>query len=122
MFGLTGAERSPIRNVQLASLLALTAGILNSVGFVAVAAYTSHMTGLTATVADALVLGFSQAAWLAVTALIGFGLGAITCAVIFNWGRHRGLQGRYANVLPLEALLLLGSGRAACRERRCQYV
>ncbi|NYG60431.1 uncharacterized membrane protein YoaK (UPF0700 family) [Nocardioides daedukensis] len=110
MFGLTGAERSPIRNVQLASLLALTAGILNSVGFVAVAAYTSHMTGLTATVADALVLGFSQAAWLAVTALIGFVLGAITCAVIFNWGRRRGLQGRYANVLLLEALLILAFG------------
>lgn len=113
MFGLTGAERSTLRNTQLASLLALLAGVLNSVGFVAVSAYTSHMTGLTATVADSLVLGFDDLAWLAVVALVTFVLGAMTCALVFNWGRRRGLHGRYANVLVLEALLILAFGLLA---------
>lgn len=113
MFGLTGSERTDVRNAQLASLLALLAGVLNSVGFVAVSAYTSHMTGLTATVADSLVLGFTGLAWLAVVALTAFVLGAMSCAIIFNWGRRRGLHGRYANVLVLEALLILAFGLLA---------
>ncbi|WEV76832.1 hypothetical protein O9K63_09480 [Janibacter cremeus] len=41
---VAGPDRTPALNHQLASLLALVAGILNSVGFVAVAFYTSHMT------------------------------------------------------------------------------
>ncbi|KQY56286.1 MULTISPECIES: YoaK family protein [unclassified Nocardioides] len=113
MFGLTGSERTTVRNVQLASLLALLAGMLNSVGFVAVSAYTSHMTGLTATVADSLVVGFDELAWLAVVALAAFVVGAMTCAVVFNWGRRRDLRGRYANVLVIEALLVLAFGLLA---------
>lgn len=113
MFGITGPDRNVLRNVQLASLLALLAGVLNSVGFVAVSAYTSHMTGLTATLADSVVLGFSELAWLALVALIAFVLGAMACAIIFNWGRRRGLQARYANVLVLEALLILAFGLLA---------
>ena len=54
---VAGPVRTPHHNVQLAALLALNAGVLNSVGFVAVSVYTSHMTGLTASVADQLVLG-----------------------------------------------------------------
>ncbi|MDT0202121.1 YoaK family protein [Nocardioides sp. AE5] len=110
MFGLTGPDRTPLRNAQLASLLAFQAGVLNSVGFVAVAAYTSHMTGLTAIVADSLVLGFGELARLAVTAIVAFVLGAGTCALVFNWGRRRDLRGRYANVLVLEAMLILAFG------------
>lgn len=113
MFGITGPDRNVFRNVQLASLLALLAGVLNSVGFVAVSAYTSHMTGLTATLADSFVLGFDELAWLALVALTTFVLGAMTCAIVFNWGRRRGLQGRYANVLVLEALLILFFGLLA---------
>lgn len=113
MFGLTGPDRTTPRNLQLASMLALLAGFLNSVGFVAVAAYTSHMTGLTATMADSVVLGFDHIARLAVVALVTFVLGAASCAVLFNWGRRRELQGRYANVLVLEALLVLAFGLLA---------
>ena len=43
---VAGPVRSPAHNVQLAALLALNAGVLNSVGFVAVSVYTSHMTGI----------------------------------------------------------------------------
>jgi len=110
---VAGPVRSPRHNVQLAALLALNAGVLNSVGFVAVSAYTSHMTGLTASVADHMVLGGSA---IVVTGLLGiatFVAGAAACAVLFNWGRRRELRGRYANVLVLEALLVLLFGLLA---------
>lgn len=110
---VAGPIRSPRHNIQLAALLALNAGVLNSVGFVAVSVYTSHMTGLTATVADQLVRG---GATLVLTGLMGiatFVAGAAACAVLFNWGRRRGLRGRYANVLVLEALLILLFGLLA---------
>lgn len=113
MFGLTGPERSLRRNVALASLLALQAGVLNSVGFVAVAAYTSHMTGLTSIVADSVVMGFDDLAWLAVVAICTFVLGSMTCALLFNWGRRRDLHGRYANVLVTEAVMILAFGLLA---------
>lgn len=115
LLDVAGPVRSPRHNLQLAGLLALNAGVLNSVGFVAVSVYTSHMTGLTATVADQLALGGSV---LALTALLGlacFVAGSATCAVVFNWGRRRELQGRYANVLVLEALLVLAFGLLADR-------
>ena len=54
---LAGANRTARRNRWLAAVLTLVAGTLNSVGFVAVSVYTSHMTGITASIADHLVLG-----------------------------------------------------------------
>ena len=51
LLNVAGPRRTPALNRHLAYLLALVAGVLNSVGFVAVAVYTSHMTGLTAMVA-----------------------------------------------------------------------
>jgi uncharacterized membrane protein YoaK (UPF0700 family) len=110
---LAGADRNARRNRYLAALLALIAGMLNSVGFVAVSVYTSHMTGLTASVADHLVLGSFSLVWVGLEAIGSFVLGAMTCALLFNWGRRRGLHGRYANVLVLEALLILAFGGLA---------
>jgi uncharacterized membrane protein YoaK (UPF0700 family) len=112
---LAGADRTLRRNQYLAALLALIAGTLNSVGFVAVSVYTSHMTGLTASVADHLVLGSFSLVWVGVEAIGAFVLGAMTCALLFNWGRRRALQGRYANVLVVEALLILAFGAVADR-------
>jgi uncharacterized membrane protein YoaK (UPF0700 family) len=112
---LAGADRNPRRNQYLAALLALIAGLLNSVGFVAVSVYTSHMTGLTASVADHLVLGSFSLVWVGLEAIGSFVLGAMACALLFNWGRRRGLDGRYANVLVFEALLILAFGGLADR-------
>jgi uncharacterized membrane protein YoaK (UPF0700 family) len=110
---VSGPHRTPARNRQLASLLALIAGILNSVGFVAVDVYTSHMTGLTATVADHLVLGGSRLVAVGATAIASFVAGAMACAVVFNWARRRHLRSKYANVLLLEGLLILLFGALA---------
>ena len=110
---VAGPVRSPAHNVQLAALLALNAGVLNSVGFVAVSVYTSHMTGLTASVADHLVLGGSAIVLTGLLGIATFMAGAAACALLFNWGRRRGLRSRYANVLVLEALLVLLFGLLA---------
>lgn len=110
---VAGPVRTPRHNLQLAALLALNAGVLNSVGFAAVAVYTSHMTGLTATVADHLVLGGATLVVTAALGIVTFVAGAATCAVLFNWGRRRELRGRYANVLVLEAVLILLFGLLA---------
>ena len=94
-------------------LLALTAGIVNSVGFMAIGLYTSHMTGLTAMLADGLALGAARVALLCVTGIGSFVLGAACCALLFNWARRRGLRSRYAIVLLVEAALVLLIGLLA---------
>ena len=71
------------------------------------------MTGLTASVADHLVLGGSAIVATGLMGIATFVAGAAACAVLFNWGRRRGLRGRYANVLVLEALLVLLFGLLA---------
>lgn len=112
---VAGARRTPELNRHLALLLALVAGILNSVGFVAVGVYTSHMTGLTATVADALVLWRPALVLTGLIALLSFVSGAMGCALLFNWGRRRGLHSRFANVLLVEGSLMLLFGLLAER-------
>lgn len=112
-FALAGPDRSPATNWQLSALLALIAGVLNSVGFVAVAFYTSHMTGLAATVADQIVLGGARIVALGATAIVSFVLGAASCAIVFNWFRRRQLRSRYASVLAIEAVLVLVFGALA---------
>ena len=110
---VAGATRTPRRNRHLANLLAFIAGMLNSVGFVAVSVYTSHMTGMTASVADHLVLGSMSLVGIGLEAITCFVVGAAVCAVLFNWGRRRHHEARFATVLVLEALLILAFGGLA---------
>ena len=110
---LTGATRSERGNAHLAYVMAFVAGAINSVGFVAVAIYTSHMTGMTAMVSDQLAAG----QWLLLlppgTAILAFLAGSATTAILFNWMRRREASARFAVVLVLEALLVLLFGLLA---------
>lgn len=110
---VAGPERTPTLNHQLACLLALVAGVLNSVGFVAVAFYTSHMTGVTALIADQIVFGEWYLVAVGVLSVVSFVAGAMACAIVFNWGRRRALRSRYANVLLIEGALMLLFGLLA---------
>lgn len=110
---IAGPERTPDRNFHLANLLALHAGVLNSVGFVATATYTSHMTGLTAIVADHLVLGDFRLVGIGLLAIASFIAGAAMCALVFNWSRRRQLRSKYASVLVLESSMVLLFGLLA---------
>ena len=92
MLNLCAPERTVRRNTHLALVLTAIAGILNSVGFVAVATYTSHMTGIVASMADAAVLHAPGLVGTGLLALAMFILGAVVCALVFNWGRVNGLR------------------------------
>lgn len=108
-----GPDRTERANRHLAVLLALIAGTLNSVGFVAVSVYTSHMTGLVASVADNLVLGSYAVVRVGLAAIVAFVAGAAVCAILFNWARRRDLRSRYAAILVMEAVLILVFGGLA---------
>lgn len=110
---LTGATRSERGNRHLAFVMAFVAGAVNAVGFVAVAIYTSHMTGMTASVADHVAAGEWRLILPPGTAIVSFVLGAASTAILFNWMRRRETSGRFAIVLVLESCLILLFGLLA---------
>lgn len=110
---IAGSVRTRENNRDLAIGLAFTAGMLNSVGFLAVSLYTSHMTGLTATLADQLVLGDYFVAFLAAMGIGSFITGAVMCSLLFNWARRRHIPSRFAIILVVEALAMLLVGLLA---------
>ncbi|MFC4161051.1 YoaK family protein [Chitinimonas lacunae] len=103
----SGEQRSVAADRRLGRSLACIAGAVNAGGFLAIGAYTSHMTGMASAFADQMALGHFPAALAALAALLAFVLGAISSTLLLNWGRRRGLRSRYALALLLEALLLL---------------
>jgi uncharacterized membrane protein YoaK (UPF0700 family) len=113
--GWTDIDRSTQANVRLGAFLAFVAGATNAGGFLAVGQYTSHMTGLLSSIADSLVLGQLTLAIAAAGAIVAFVTGAMTTAVLVNWGLRRRLHSAYGLPLLLEsgALLLFGIAGAS---------
>lgn len=107
---LTGRQRSVAANRQLGWVLAFVAGAINAGGFLAVAQYTSHVTGMVSAFADQLVLGQLALAVDAVVAVLSFLCGAICCALMVNFARRQGLASEFALPLLLEAALILCFG------------
>ena len=83
------------------------AGATNAGGFLATKIYTSHMSGLVATIADFLVLQQYAMVFTALGAIASFVLGAATTAIMVNWAKRSHLESRYSLPLLLEAGLLL---------------
>ncbi len=107
LHSLTTRQRSKKADQQLGILLASIAGAINAGGFLAVGRYTSHMTGIVASVSDALVLhqtGFVIAGVLFVASFIA---GAATSSIVINLARTRHYEGEFALALMLEAFLLM---------------
>lgn len=104
---LTATDRSRSDDVRLGVGLAFVAGATNAGAFLAVGQYTSHMTGVLSTLADALALQQWTIAIVSVGALLAFTSGAATTAILVNIGRRRGLSSTFALPLLLEAVLLL---------------
>lgn len=102
--------RSPAVNLRLGITLSLIAGATNAGGFLAVGQYTSHMTGLLSSIADNLVLGQFALVMAALAAIAAFVGGAMTTALMVNWGLRRQLRSAFARPLALEAGLLLVFG------------
>ncbi|MGH8493044.1 MAG: YoaK family protein [Moraxellaceae bacterium] len=112
---IAGNERNPQRNRQLGLNLSFIAGAANAGGFLAVAEYTSHMTGIVSAVADNLVLGQFVLALAGLVSVLSFVVGAVSCAWLVNWGRSRSLKSEYALPLMLEAVLMLLFGLMGAR-------
>lgn len=107
---LTSPVRTTQDNVHLGSGLAFVAGATNAGAFLAIAQYTSHMTGVVSGIADALVLGQTASMLAGVSAFCAFILGAATTTIIVNYARRRGLSSAFALPLLVEAALLLAFG------------
>ena len=105
---LTSPTRSHRADVQLGALLAFIAGAVNAGGFLAVGFYISHMSGIAASVGDALVTNQWQIAIWAGVFLGSFMAGALTCSLIIQWALTYQWSTVFALPLLLEALLLLG--------------
>lgn len=105
--GWVDTERTPQTNTRLGMTLAFVAGATNAGGFLAVHEYTSHVTGVVSAVVDSLVLGHTDVMLSGLAMLISFVLGAMTTAILVNWGLRRQLYVAYGLPLLLEAALLL---------------
>jgi uncharacterized membrane protein YoaK (UPF0700 family) len=108
--GFTQPARTDAANRRLGCSLAFVAGAANAGGFLAVGQYTSHMSGIVASLSDNLVLGQLVLVLAGVSALLAFLLGAATSSVLIHWGRRHHTHSEYAVPLMLEALLLLMFG------------
>ncbi len=104
---LSTKDRTQQTDFALACCLTFVAGATNAGGYLAVKLYTSHMSGIVASMADSIVLGNIEVVLVGAGALISFICGAATTAAIINWGRRKNLHSIYAVPLALEALLLL---------------
>jgi uncharacterized membrane protein YoaK (UPF0700 family) len=108
---LTGGLRTVHADRQLGVALAFVAGAINAGGFLAVAQYTSHMTGIVSALADHLALGAAYGLlWSGSGALVSFLLGAVCSSALVNYARQRRMSSLYAIPLLLEAALLLCFG------------
>jgi uncharacterized membrane protein YoaK (UPF0700 family) len=110
--GWADVDRTTQANVRLGAFLTFVAGATNAGGFLAVGQYTSHMSGILSSIADNLVLGQVTLAIAAAGAILAFVGGAMTTAVLVNWGLRRRLHSAYGLPLFLESVALLVFGMA----------
>src|SRR5579875_1984602 len=105
--GLTGRERSERANRHLAWYLAFIAGAANAGGFLAVHHYTSHMSGVVASMADNTALGSVHLVMIGIASVLAFFSGSFLTTLFVRWARARDMHSEYAFPLFAEALLLL---------------
>lgn len=113
--GLTATVRTRRSNTHLGIGLAFVAGATNAGGFLAVQQYTSHMTGIVSSMAEAAIGGDWFVLSTGGVALAAFLIGAATTAILVNTARQHNLSSAYALPLLLEALLLLLFGTIGAR-------
>ncbi len=107
MFSHQGPSRSAKNNAILAGYLALTAGFVNSSGFVLLGTFTSHVTGSMGRLADDVARGQTAAAVLAGVLVISFFVGAFVASLLVESQRSR-LSCAYGLALLVEGLALAG--------------
>lgn len=107
---LTGRDRSDAANRQLAWFLAFVAGASNAGGFFAVHHYTSHMSGVVASMADNTAAGNGTLLMIGLFSVLSFFSGSFLTTLFVRWARERKMESVYALPLLVEAVLLLFFG------------
>ena len=107
---LTGSHRSEAANRHLAWYLAFVAGASNAGGFFAVHHYTSHMSGVVASMADNTALGNTPLVLIGIASVVSFFFGSFLTTLFVRWARARKMESVYALPLLAEAVLLLFFG------------
>lgn len=103
---MTARERTETANWQLAALLAFNAGAVDIAGYLGLRQFTSHMSGVTATISAALGTGQYSVLLRPAAVLACFLAGAAFCAVLVNWERRRERESLFAVPVFMEAVLL----------------
>lgn len=109
---LISRRRTRKTNVQLGAYMAFVAGAVNAGGFLAIARYTSHMSGIVAGIGDDLASSDIIPVLGGIALLLTFLAGAATTAIMIHWGKRRKIHSQFALPMLLEALLLLVFGLA----------
>lgn len=107
---LTGRHRSDSANRHLARYLAFVAGASNAGGFFSVHHYTSHMSGVVASMADNTALGNAGLVIIGAASVGSFFSGSFLTTLFVRWARERRIESVYALPLLVEAVLLLFFG------------
>ncbi len=107
---LEGRHRDITLNKTLGRSLAFIAGAINAGGFMVVAQYTSHMTGIISLAADNIALNQWALAAALLFYIVCFIFGAAVTTILVIWGKNKNLHSRYALPLAIEALLLIVFG------------
>ena len=107
MFDLAARDRNEHRDLILGAILSFVAGAINAGGYLSIKTYVSHMSGLVSSIADNLILGELGLAFVVCVYVLTFFMGASTTSLMVLWGRLKGYQSEFANVLAFESLLLL---------------
>jgi uncharacterized membrane protein YoaK (UPF0700 family) len=107
MFRTHGTARSDRQNRMLAGYLAFVGGFVNSVGFVLIGTFTSHVTGIVGRATDDFARGEVGAGLAASSMVLAFFAGAFLASVIVE-STFLGHPSRaYAVALGTEGLLLM---------------
>lgn len=110
---LSASHRTEQADTRLGVVLAFVAGAVNAGGFLAVGAYTSHMTGMVASITDLIVVDQWRTAVAIIPHVAAFFIGSVLSAVLINWARLKQLASEFALPLMAEALLLVAFGLLA---------
>lgn len=106
MFRLQGSARSERQNRMLAGYLAFVGGFVNSVGFVLIGTFTSHVTGIVGRATHDYAQGDPVAGLAASTMVIAFFAGAFLASVIVESSFFGQSSRAYGVALGIEGLLL----------------
>jgi uncharacterized membrane protein YoaK (UPF0700 family) len=106
MFKHQGPSRSEKQNRMLAGYLALIGGFVNSVGFVVLGNFTSHVTGNVGRFANDFANHDLGSSWGAFAMVCAFGCGAFFASAMIDSSALRTLPHAYGTALSFEAALL----------------